>query len=96
MDKVYSSTALKERQSEVKAAAREGLVRITENGAGAFVFCSDEVFQREIDDAVERALYTARVEEAVLRGRAAAREGRTVEGIEAAQAEVARRRAARG
>lgn len=96
MDKVYSSTALKERQSEVKAAAREGLVRITENGAGAFVFCSDEVFQREIDDAVERALYTARVEEAVLRGRAAAREGRTVEGIEAARAEVARRRAARG
>ena len=96
MDKVYSSTALKERQSEVKAAAREGLVRITENGAGAFVFCSDEVFQREIDDAVERALYTARVEEAVLRGRAAAREGRTVEGIETARAEVARRRAARG
>ena len=96
MDKVYSSTALKERQSEVKAAAREGLVRITENGAGAFVFCSDEVFQREIDDAVERALYTARVEEAVLRGRAAAREGRTVEGIEAARAEVARTRAARG
>lgn len=96
MDKVYSSTALKERQGEVKAAAREGLVRITENGAGAFVFCSDEVFQREIDDAVERALYTARVEEAVLRGRAAAREGRTVEGIEAARAEVARRRAARG
>lgn len=95
MDKVYSSTALKERQGEVKAAAREGLVRITENGSGAFVFCSDEVFQREIDDAVERALYTARVEEAVLRGRAAAREGRVVEGIEAARAEVAKRRNAR-
>ena len=95
MDKVYSSTALKERQGEVKAAAREGLVRITENGPGAFVFCSDEVFQREIDDAVERALYTARVEEAVLRGRAAAREGRVVEGIEAARAEVAKRRNAR-
>lgn len=95
MDKVYSSTALKERQGEVKAAAREGLVRITENGSGAFVFCSDEVFQREIDDAVERALYTARVEEAVLRGRAAVREGRVVEGIEAARAEVAKRRNAR-
>ena len=95
MDKVYSSTALKERQGEVKAAAREGLVRITENGSGAFVFCSDEVFQREIDDAVERALYTARVEEAVLRGRAAVREGRVVEGIEAARVEVAKRRNAR-
>ena len=95
MDKVYSSTALKERQGEVKAAAREGLVRITENGSGAFVFCSDEVFQREIDDAVERALYTARVEEAVLRGRAAVREGRVVEGIEAARADVAKRRNAR-
>ena len=32
-------------------------VRTTENGEGAFVFCSEEVFQREIDDAVERALY---------------------------------------
>lgn len=95
MDKVYSSTALKERQGEVKAAAREGLVRITENGSGAFVFCSDEVFQREIDDAVERALYAARVGEAVLRGRVAAREGRVVEGIEAARAEVAKRRNAR-
>lgn len=96
MDKVYSSTALKEKQSEVKAAAREGLVRITENGAGAFVFCSDEVFQREIDDAVERALYAARVEEAVLRGRRAVREGRVVEGIDAAKTAVAKRRGVYG
>lgn len=96
MDRVYSSTALKQRQGEVKAAAREGLVRITENGSGAFVFASEEVFQRAIDDAVERALYAARVEDAVLRGRAAAREGLVVEGIEAARAEVAQRRAARG
>ena len=96
MDKVFSSTALKERPSEVKAAAREGVVRITENGAGAYVFCSDDVFQQALDDAAERALYAARVEEAVLRGRAAAREGRVVEGIEAARAESTRRRSARG
>ena len=56
MDAIFSSTALRDRQAEVKKAAREGLVRITENGAGAFVFCSDEVFQQQIDDAVERAL----------------------------------------
>ena len=96
MDAVYSSTALKERTAEVKAAARDKLVRITENGNGAFVFCSDEVFQREIDEQVERALYSSRVEEAVTRGRADMREGRFVEGLDAAKVEVARRRAARG
>lgn len=96
MDKIYSSTALKERQGEVKEAARQGLVRITENGAGAFVFCSDEVFEREVQDAVERALYASRVEEAVARGRAALSEGRFVEGVEAAREEVAERRARRG
>ena len=27
--------------------------RITENGNGAYVFCSKDVFKREIDEAVE-------------------------------------------
>jgi hypothetical protein len=30
------------------------------------VFCSEEVFQREVDDAVERALYVQRVSDAHL------------------------------
>lgn len=71
-------------------------VRTTENGEGAFVFCSEEVFQREIDDAVERALYAERVKDAVAKGYAALAGGETVEGTAAARAAVARMRAARG
>ncbi len=66
MDAIYSATALRDHPREVKQAARERLVRITENGNGAYVFCSEEVFQREVDDAVERALYVQRVSDAHL------------------------------
>lgn len=96
MDAIFSTTELRDHPREVKAAAREGLVRITENGKGAYVLCSEDVFRREVDDAVERALYASRVEEAVLRGRTAIAEGDCVEGIDTARAAVAQRRAARG
>lgn len=96
MDAIYSATALRDRPREVKQAARERLVRITENGNGAYVFCSEDVFQSEIDDAVERALYAERVSCAIERGRDDIAHGRYVEGLEAAKAEVARRRASRG
>lgn len=42
-----------------RAARSERLVRITENGNGARVFCSGEGFQREVDDAVRQALYAS-------------------------------------
>lgn len=96
MDAIYPVTALTDRQHEVKEAARERLVRITENGRSAFVFCSEEVFQREIDDAVERAVYASRAEGAVARGRAAFEAGDFVEGVDAGRRAVAERRAARG
>lgn len=96
MDKIVSSTALRDRLSEVKEAARERLVRVTENGAGAFVFCSEEVFEREIENAVESALYVARCEDAIRRGRADVSAGRVVEGVEVGRAAVAALRASRG
>lgn len=96
MDAIYSATELRDHPREVKKAARERLVRITENGRGAYVFCSEEVFQQEIDDAVERALYAQRVSAAIDRGRADIAAGRYVDGIEAAKAAVADRRSARG
>lgn len=96
MDAIYSATALRDRQREVKEVARDRLVRITENGAGAYIFCSEDVFQREMDDAVERALYANRVEEAVAKGRAAIASGDYVEGIEDARTAVAQRRALHG
>ena len=96
MDAIYSATALRDHPREVKQAARERLVRSTENGNGAYVFCSEEVFQREVDDAVERALYAQRVSDAIDRGRADIAAGRYVEGIEAAKAAVADKQASRG
>ncbi|HAM14313.1 MAG TPA: hypothetical protein DCP91_00310 [Eggerthellaceae bacterium] len=56
---IYSSTALASRQREVKDAAREGVVHITENGNGAFVFCSEDVFAAELERARESARYEA-------------------------------------
>jgi len=96
MHKIYSSTALRDNQREVKQAACEDVVRITENGCGAYVFCSEEVFERELRKAAEEALFQAEVAAAVERGRADISAGRCVEGIEAARAAVQARRAARG
>lgn len=96
MERIFNTTALRDRQREVKDAAAHDLVRITENGEGAYVFCSEEVFQREIDDAVERALYAERVKDAVAKGYAALAVGDSVEGTGAAREAVARMRAARG
>lgn len=95
MDAIFSATALRDHPREVKAAARESLVRITENGNGAYVFCSEDVFRREVDEAVERALYAERAERAILDGRSAIAAGNYVEGIGAAREAVARRRAER-
>ena len=66
MDAIYPATAFCDHPREVKQAARDRLVRITENGNGAYVFRVEEIFQREVDDAVERALYVQRVSDAHL------------------------------
>ena len=90
---VYPASALVKRQPEVKAAARERLVRITERGRGAYVFASEEVFQREVDEAVAEALEAIEMRAVIARGREDLARGDYVVGIEAAKAELARRRA---
>lgn len=90
---IYPASALVKRQPEVKAAAREKMVRITEHGRAAYVFASEEVFRREIEEAVAEALEAIEMREVILRGREDYAAGRYVTGIEAAKAEVARRRA---
>ena len=47
------------KQREVKDAAREGIVHITENGNGAFIFCSEEVFAAELERTHESPRYKA-------------------------------------
>lgn len=54
---VYPVSALQRNSREVRDAAKEKLLRITENGASAYIFCSEEVLERTINQAVEEALY---------------------------------------
>lgn len=65
---IYSSTALATKQREVKNVADKQVVYITENGNGAYVFCSEEVFDRELKRAREEARYEAEMELVVNRG----------------------------
>ena len=90
---IYPASALVKSQPEVKAAARERLVRITEHGRAAYVFASEDVFRREVDAAVAEALEAIEMRETILRGREDREAGRYITGIEAAKAEVIRRRA---
>lgn len=89
---IYPASALVKIQPEVKAVARERMVRITEHGRGAFVFASEDVFQREIDEAVAEALEAIEMRRVIERGREDFAAGRYVTGIDAALEEIERRR----
>lgn len=88
MEAIYPVTALQKQQGEVKKAAREGLVRITENGKGAYVFCSEDVFERILDQVAEDAAAEARMHLIVNRGRSDIAAGRTYKDTEAAMRAV--------
>ena len=96
MEAIYSSTALATQQREVKDVARKQVVHITENGNGAFVFCSEELFQAAIDEAAAKAAEEAALSFIVRRGKADIATGRVYDGVEAAFDEIERRVAARG
>ena len=83
MTTIYSSAALKTRQREVKDAALHDVVHITENGNGAFVLMSEEIFERRLQEAAEGAAYEERLRACLRNGRADIEEGRYVEGMEA-------------
>lgn len=95
MEAVYPITALTKQQSKVKEAAREDIVRITENGSAAWVFASEEAFERRVKAAVEEALYETSVTTAIARGMRDYDEGRITIGIEAARAKLAELRSHR-
>lgn len=68
MEAIFPISALQRSQSEVKAAANNDVVRITENGRGAYVFCSEKVFEEKMQQAAEKALYEAQLRSVVERG----------------------------
>lgn len=95
MSPIFPVSALQKNQREVKRAAADSVVRITENGSGAYVFCTESMFSRALAEAREEGAYEARMSAAIERGRVDIAAGRIIEGTDAARAEV-RRRLARG
>lgn len=91
MEPIFPVTALQKKQGEVKEAARKGIVRITENGAGAFVFCSEEVYEQRMREVAQEAASEARMASIVERGFADIAAGRVYHGTEAAFAEIEKR-----
>ena len=93
MPPIYPSTALKNQQKEIKSIADHEVVYITENGRGKYVFASQEVFEREIERAVEEALYEQRVADALRESRDDYASGRSYSSREELLEAVAQKRA---
>ncbi|MEG1561700.1 MAG: sodium:proline symporter [Raoultibacter sp.] len=94
MPAIYPSTALKNQQREIKAIADREIVHITENGRGKYAFVSEKVLKREIDNAVEAALYEARMADALRQSRSDFAQGRSYTSRADLVAAVAEKRAA--
>ena len=84
MESIYSMTTLQRNPSQVKEVARDSVVRITEQGPGAYVFCSEEASERRIAEEREDAAFEARLTEAVGRGVADIEAGRYVTSVDEA------------
>jgi hypothetical protein len=84
MEAVYPLTALQKKQGQVRESADKNVVRITENGHAAYIFCSEEVFMRRIEAEREDAACEALLLEAVGRSVADIDAGNYVESIDEA------------
>ena len=88
MEPIFPITALQKKTAAVKEAAQQELVRITENGSGAFVFMSEDVYEQKLQELIEEAVYNARLADAIERGRADIAAGRYTVGTDAFLAKV--------
>lgn len=93
MAPIFPITALSKDSKSVKEAADKGLVRITENGRGAYVFVSEQELAKIIERERADAAYEAYLLDAVGQGVADVEAGRFVTSREAMFAEAAKRRA---
>ena len=94
MEPIFSMTTLQRNPSAVKESAQDGLVRITEQGGGSYIFCSEAAFEERIRKEREDAAYEARLLESVGRGVADIRDGRYATSLDDAIAEAEKLRAA--
>lgn len=93
MEPIFPITALSKDQAAVKEAARDNIVRITEHGAAAWVFTSEEAFEQRIQEAVDDAVYEAQLAWIIERGRRDMAEGRYITGTENFRKKLAEMRA---
>lgn len=89
MEPIFPISSLQKNPSKVKEKAKEGIVRITEQGSAAYIFCSEEALERRIQQEREDAAYEARLLEAVGRGMADIEAGRFVTSVDEAFAKAA-------
>ena len=95
MTAIFPITSLQRNPTEVKKAAQDSIVHITEQGSAAFVFSSEEAFEERIAREREDAAYEARLMEAVGRGIADIEAGRFYTSADEVFAEATRLREAR-
>lgn len=84
MEKIHPLTSLQKNSKAVREDAAIDIVRITENGNAAYIFCSESVFEDYIAREREDAAYEAHLVEATRQGLVDIEEGRYVTSIEEA------------
>lgn len=93
MEAIYPITALSKQQAEVKSAAKDDIVRITEHGAAAWIFASEEAFETRIQKAVAEAISEVQIATLIERGRNDVDSGNVVTGTDQARKKLAQKRA---
>ena len=96
MEVIYPITALQKDPKRVREAAKEGIVRISENGNAAYIFCSEEIFEQRLEEERANAAYEARLLESIGRGFADVQTGHYVETLRGAFEKAAKMRASNG
>lgn len=88
MTAVFPSTTLRSNQPVVKRAAKDGPVIITDNNDQYYLFCSEEVFARQLRQEAEQAAYSARMAHGIRRAKEEISRGEFVVGAEEVIAQV--------
>ena len=96
MEAIYPISALHKSPKKLREVARAQVVHVTENGAAAYVFCSEEVFDQKLKEAAEEAAYAERMASALRQSRADIAAGRFVQGTESAKEAILKMRAQHG
>ena len=89
MEPIFTMTALQRNIAQVKEAAADEIVRITEQGGPGYIFGSEAALEKRIAAEREDAAYEARLLEAVGRGVADIGAGRFSSSIDDAFAKAA-------